>query len=172
MRRSECSKGFDTPDSLKIVDSDTLFLDELTLSNDLYNIHGEVNIIYHPVYQIPTPFFRYFNQNGDVLNNYQMDRMKICLNSNDDLNCNDNRFHVFGSLIVDNHPFYGTPYYSLHVCNTKELLNLANSILSNKHDSTNHLVSALNWLSLFGPHMGMPLTAHMYSNLLNQISKQ
>eukprot|EP01036_Dinobryon_divergens_P024482 gene24481-32933_t len=153
-------------------------------------VNGVVDIIMHPVYNIPSPFMRFFDDSGAVFDHRHTEsiccahRSQCCRPS--ELPEGDNRYHEFGRVILDNHPFFGTPFFSLHLCNASELLSTSASFyhyardidIDNRVDTTtaserpiishdDDLMAALNWLSLFAPHIGLPFSPSIYSQILN-----
>lgn len=162
-------------------------------------VNGVIDIIMHPVYNIPSPFMRFFDDSGAVLDYLQTESIcRACRSFSSEQpsaisDARDHRYHEFGQIILDNHPFFGTPFYSLHVCHASQLLSVSTSVchtysqqqdeIDNRPDAIaverppcsshlNGLMEALNWLSLFGPHIGLPFSPSIYSQIVNIINSQ
>lgn len=150
---------------------DELILDDITISSENGNVgpdmkkpqtlYGFVDVIFHPIFNTLCPYIRLFEQSGNVLNIFHTSRaLKVQPKMN--TSCEDHRYHEFGQLILDTHPYLGTPFLSMHVCNLNELLP---KIYDNNHD-----LAALNWLSLVGPHIGLHMDPSLYALINAAIS--
>lgn len=183
-----CDEDEDQYACTAVVDPSILFSPQPSI---IY-VNGVVDIIMHPVYNIPSPFMRFFDDSGAVFDHRQTE--SIC-SSHRSSRCSgpsellggDHRYHEFGRVILDNHPFFGTPFYSLHVCNASQLLSASASLnhdrdididienravvttVAERPMSHSDLMVALNWLSLFGPHIGLPFSPSIYSQILSNM---
>jgi hypothetical protein len=164
-------------------------------------VNGLIDIIMHPVYNTPSPFMRFFDDSGAVFDSLQTETIcracrSLCPEQpREILGIRDHRYNEFGRVILDNHPFFGTPFYSLHVCHASQLLSVSSSLCQQhsyaqqQNEVVNRpgavaaerppcpsrqsgLMDALNWLSLFGPHIGLPFSPSIYSQIFHIINNQ
>lgn len=126
-----------------------------SLSSD--NLCGELHILYHPVFNVPTPYLRVWKSTGELLGVEDIQSM-INNNIKSDSNSADARHYEFGQLMIENHPYLDCLYCTLHVCMLEERMT---SIMSTAQD-TSPTLYLLNWFSIIGPFIGFRISVEGY----------
>ncbi len=138
-------------------------------------LSGEIHFLWHPVFQVPCPYLRLWDAGGKILDleetlivvaamcsdadsthsskypGYSLSRNTVPAES-----VMDARHYDFGHLVPERHPHLDTPFYSIHVCTLQ-------ARLSDVCADQSNALYLLNWLSMVGPSVGLPISASQYT---------
>lgn len=119
----------------------------------------ECDIVIHPIFGVLAPYLRLWDGNGSYLSVSALEQWfeKCGKNVASDSNFDS----VF---IAEEHPYYGYPCFTLHVCGIEKLMqHLASSTVSScPGDDGCYL---LRWLTMVGPTIGLVITPHFFAQV-------
>ena len=133
IKNNECIQYFD--DKLCVDDSTYHDID----NNYKTKIHGYMDIITHPTYNIPCPFIRLWYSSGCLLN--LSDVKGFLFNGN----------HEIDNYQQEEHPFHGTPCFTFHICGIEENLKVCDT-------SNIKLLKFVSWLTIIGRYIGITIS--------------
>jgi hypothetical protein len=147
----------------------------------------------HPVYAVPSPYIRLWDQHGNLLQLRELQDVIIhgqslgTITEVQPLSSDDNRVASLKSLVMDMHPMLDVTCYTLHICKLRDIMELmlsgggvvkeaaANSTGGEVRDIHEAVffqcnrqlkVYCLNWLSLVGPSIGFTMRPEQYEAAL------
>lgn len=136
-------------------------------------VKGELHVLFHPVYNIPTPYLKLWRSTGEILGLEEV--QSIIDGAKDvhcsDIHCEDARYYEFGRLTIESHPFLDKPYCTLHVCMLEDRL----KSVMDQHEGTKCSSDALYllvWFSVVGPFVGFPVSAEAFVKAQEQLLQQ
>ena len=154
---------------------------------------GVIDILMHPVYAVPSPYIRLWDQHGNLLQLRELQDVIIhgqslgTITEVQPLSSDDNRVASLKSLVMDMHPMLDVTCYTLHICKLRDIMELmlsgggvvkeaaANSTGGEVRDIHEAVffqtdrqlkVYCLNWLSLVGPSIGFTMRPEQYEAAL------
>ena len=131
---------------------------------------GEFHIVYHPMYQIPCPYLRIQNSNGELTTAQHYSQLIGVL---------DPAFELFEEF----HPILYAPYICPHICSIKDKLNMmtlneisenCNDCGSGNNDQRMPRIDSMfiaKYLTVVGPMVGLCLDPAEYVLLEKETSK-
>lgn len=91
---------------------------------------GVIDILMHPVYAVPSPYIRLWDQYGNLLqlrevqdvtiHGQRIGTITVAQSSSSD----DNRVASLKSLVMDMHPMLDVTCYTLHICKLRDIMEL------------------------------------------------
>lgn len=128
-------------------------------------LHGQIDILLHPAFQVPCPYIRMWDSSGSYLtaekiqlflDNYSMNRKVVNQedHSLDIAYSRDHRVHIFGRLYDTEHPNEGHMCSSIHVCDIDRYLQ-SKQVLDSDISLGNFMLS---WFSLMSSHIGLSIS--------------
>jgi len=155
-------------------------------------VTGVIDILMHPVYAVPSPYLRPWDQRGNLL---QIDEVHEIIHGNR-IDCevttsspatNDNRDASVRALMMDMHPILDITCYTLHICKLRDIMEMMTDCgddpldmmiigaadkeaalirgevrSSSLHHYRRLKLYCLNWLSLIGPSIGFTMRPVQY----------
>lgn len=157
-----------------LIEENELQLDSESVETPCYctTITFHLHILIHPVYSIPYPYFRFWNNNGKVLDAQQTQLVvdKAILNHKEEVQhplkgTRDNHFeHILNKIEIEDHPILQEPYFTFHFCTeTDKLRSICNDSIDHQEDAS--LICSLVWLSMFGKFIGMPMSPNLFNEM-------
>lgn len=90
---------------------------------------GVIDILMHPVYAVPSPYIRLWDQQGNLLQLREVQdviihgqRIGTSVVQQQSLSSDDNRVASMKSLVMDMHPMLDVTCYTLHICKLRDIM--------------------------------------------------
>jgi len=128
-------------------------INDYNTNSNKIKIHGELDIILHPIYNIPSPYIRIWDTSGRLLNLNEIQSLLFSKNKNK---------HQI-EILIDEHPVIGTPCYTFHICGINECIQLMDT-------NNNKLLKFVSWLSIIGRYIGLSINVNDYILFQNIIA--
>ena len=122
-------------------------------------VRATLDVVVHPVYQIPSIFMRVWDDSGQYLTVLEVQDMLDAFKKSESVHVDqlgkiDHRHNPFGRLIIEDHPNDGQPCLTIHIC---DLVGLFNHLTP--ADDVKSIACMCSAMSIVGEPFGFGLTA-------------
>lgn len=134
--------------------------------DDSQRLELTIDIVLHPTFSVPTPFFSLSYSSGSSLS---LENVIKCVSEVRSSSFTSSEMHFsnrspLGSFEPDIHPFLGRTTVSIHLCS---LVNRLNDFVNDSME-----VYCLNWWSIMGPYLGFPLHPSQFVRAMAMVEKE